>query len=149
MKRQATWSSQQGLLLLEAVLSAVVIAVGLVFVTRALSQQLRALHHVEQHDALLALAQSTLEELEAGVRAKRAPQQIVGVPFEAPYDEAYRDYRWTLKATRLSADESEEDSTVVRLASVVLTVQRDDPPTALVELSAIWPTAMLPEEWLE
>jgi len=149
MKRQATWSSQQGLLLLEAVLSALVIAVGLVFISRALSQQLRALHDVEQHDALLALAQGTLEELEARVQAKRAPQQIVGVPFAEPYGEAYREYRWTLEATRLSADEPDDDQTVVRLASVALTVQRGDPPTALVTLSAIWPTAMLPEEWFE
>jgi len=125
-----------------------VIAVGLVFISRALSQQLRALHRVEQHETLLALAQSTLEDLEVRVRASLAPQQIVDVPFDEPYDESYRDYRWTVKATRLFADEPDDDPTVVRLASVVLTVQRGNPPTALMQLSAIWPAAMLPDEWL-
>ena len=147
MKRRATRSSQRGLLLLEAVLSAVVIAVGLVFISRALSQQLRALSDVERHDALATLAQGTLEELEARVRAGKPPQQITDVAFGEPYDEASRDARWSLKITPLSADETDADQTIVRVSRVVLTVRRGEPSTSLVKLSAIWPTAMIPEEW--
>ena len=149
MKRRATRLSQRGLLLLEAVLSAVVIAVGLVFISRALSQQLRALGDVERHEALVALAQGKLEELEAQVRARKAPQQITDVAFSEPYGQASGEYRWSLRITPLSAEEADADQTIVRVSRVILTVQRSEPVTSLVTLSSLWPTAMIPQEWLE
>ena len=65
MKRPAKWYSRQGLLLVEAVLSAVIMAAVLVFISRGLGGQLRALRTLQDYDALCALAESTLERWEA------------------------------------------------------------------------------------
>ena len=62
MGRPAKSSSRRGLLLVEAVLAAVVIAVGLVFISRGLAGQLRALRTVEEYDTLLSLGHGKLLE---------------------------------------------------------------------------------------
>ena len=74
MKPPAKRASRRGLLLVEAVLSAVVIGVGLSFITRGLASQLRALRSVEEYDTLLSLARSTLQELEANGLLERKVQ---------------------------------------------------------------------------
>ncbi len=91
MKRPGRRASQQGLLLVEAVLSAVVIAVGLVFISRSLGGQLRALSTVEAYDTLLLLAQSKLAELEGwGLKQQPIPSQQLRGSFGEPYG----GYRW-------------------------------------------------------
>ncbi len=139
MRRPAKCSSQQGFLLVEAVLSAVVIAVGLTFVSRGLSNQLRALQTVGEYDTLLSLARGKLLELE-GARLFRTPSSEARR--EGVFQEPYQAYRWTVTAT-LRKEENGETPT----SSVVLTVQRSHGPSFLVRLSAIWPTDQVPASW--
>ena len=139
MGRPAKCSSQQGFLLVEAVLSAVVIAVGLTFVSRGLSNQLRALHTVGEYDTLLSLARGKLLELE-GARLFRAPSSEA--QRDGVFGEPHQAYRWTVTAT-LRKEENGEAPT----SSVVLTVQRNQGPSSLVRLSALWPTDEVPQAW--
>ena len=148
MKPPVKRASQRGLLLVEAVLSAVVIGVGLSFITRGLASQLRALHTVEEYDTLLNLARSTLQELEANGlldSRRKVPANGHGL-FEQPHaqDGTLRTYAWDLKVTSREAPEDLKDSAGESLTSdVVLTVQRHDRPSSTVRLTAVWPSTWM------
>ena len=132
MKRPVACVSQQGVLLVEAVLSAVVIAVGLVFIARGLSSPLHALRTVEEYDVLLSLAHGKLLELEAE-RALTPPlaAEPAGI-FQPPHQA----YRWTLSA---DPHEGWTDRDGMPVASdVTLTVQRIYPPAPAVTLRTVW-----------
>ncbi len=131
MRRQS-----RGLLLIEAILAAVVIAVGLVFVSRGLSSQLEALRTVEDYDTLMTLARSRLLTLEAERTAGRVTGHLNASEFDAPYQH----YHWAITTQSLGAD------TLYR--EVILTVRRSDGPSSVVQLSEVWPTEWVPEEWL-
>ncbi len=137
MARQAKYASQQGLLLVEAVLSAVVIATGLVFISRGLGGQLQALRRLEETDTLLRLARGKLTELEAALVAQRLPPDRTG-SFERP-DEGYR---WTVTATRRPGEPGEP-----LVAEVALTVARESSASPGMTLVAAWPEEWLPSEW--
>jgi hypothetical protein len=162
MGRRATWSSQRGLLLLEAGLSAVVIAVGLVFISRGLTNQLGALRAVGEYETLLSLAHGKLSELEA----KRL--EFEGIPpppggsegsFETSGDASSgSEYQWTVSAAR--REDLDVDAQGQPLFSeVTLTVRRlsaepvggapagDASRSPVVVVSAIWPAAWVPAEW--
>ena len=126
-------ASQQGLLLVEAVLSAVVIATGLVFISRGLGGQLRALEAVEAHDTLLPLAQSKLAELEGwGLKQAAIPSRQLSGQFPEPYQA----YRWKVEtAPHPVGPESPP------LTDVALTVQGSADSSRVVVLSAVWPSS--------
>ena len=132
MKRPVKHSSSRGFLLVEAVLSAVVIAVGLVFISRGLSSPLRAIRTVEEYDVLLALARGKLLELEG--------EQIFGFPAPADltgaFEEPSRDYRWIITA-QPRGDMSDPAGKPLT-SDVSLTVARERAPTSVVRLGAIW-----------
>ena len=137
MARPAKFSSRQGLLLVEAVLSAVVIATGLVFVSRGLGGQLQALRRLEEADLLLRLAHGKLTELEAALVAQRlSPERsaFFGRPHEA--------YRWTVTAARRPQESGEP-----LVADVTLTVAREGSTSPGMTLVAVWPAEWLPSEW--
>lgn len=138
MKRPATSSSARGLLLVEAVLSAAVIAVGLVFISRGLSGQLRALRAVEEHETLLALAHRKLLELET-VRSAARPVPPNREGLFAPPDDGTR---WAMSA---AAREEEEPGDP--LADITVTVKRAAMPSTAVSLSAVWRADQVPAEW--
>lgn len=142
MKRLDKRSSQQGLLLVEAVLSAIVITVGLVVISRGLGNQLKALRTMDEYDTLLSLAHERLLELEA--------ERLWGPPptheradglFKAPYES----YHWLVKAT---AREDLKDAEGNPIASeVLLTIQRNDRASSSLRLRAVWPSVWIPAEW--
>ena len=137
MKRRVRPASRRGLLLVEAVLSAVVIAVGLVFISRALASPLKALRTIEEYDTLLVLAPSQLLEWEA---RRSTPTTLEGT-FQKPYEA----YRWTLKATlREGPDDLKAQDGTPLTSSVTFTVQRGDRPGSTVRLRAVWPS-----EWFQ
>ena len=142
MQRLAKWSSPRGLLLVEAVLSAVVIAVGLVFISRGLSGQLKALRMTEEREVLCSLAGGKLLELESD-RLARASH---GAAMEGAFPDPYADYHWVLVATPRQGqfDLKDKDSTPLT-SDVVLTVARRDAPASSVTLRAIWPAAWVPQ----
>ena len=128
-------------MLIEAVLSAVVIAVGLVWITRGLSSQLQALRRFEEYQTLRSLAHGKLLELESRMRLRQLPSSVRAVPCDDPYGQ----YRWTVKATTLP--DAEEEETAVPAGEVSLTVQRGEGRSSLVTVRAIWPKDRIPEEW--
>ena len=151
MGRPATSPSQRGLLLVEAGLCAVVIAVGLVFISRGLANQLKALRTVDEYETLLSLAHGKLSELEA--------QRLAGIPqppgrpegsFEMA-DEASStsEYQWSVAAVRREDLDVDKEGRPI-FSHITLTVRRegDDRRSSAVSLSAIWPTAWVPAEWL-
>src|SRR3989338_3165955 len=128
---------ERGVLLVEAVLSAVVIAVGLTFITRALGSQLKALRRVEEYAVLTNLAQRALRTREAEVQASRQPSGLRDGAFEKPYP-AYPAYQWTLSAAALENPD---------LARVTLSVRRSDPPGPTYSVQVIWPSDFVPQDW--
>ena len=137
MRRPATFGSRQGLLLLEAVLAAVVIAVGLVFISRGLASQLKAVRTIDEQQTLLALAHGTLLSLEARLAAGHILDQSPEGGFEAPY----QSYRWS---ATMEPRTDQTDALGSPLAGdVFVTVQRENPPASAVTLGAVWPN-----EWL-
>ena len=141
MQQRANPPSRQGLLLVEAVLSTVVIAVGLVLISRALSGQLKAVETVEQYDTLLGLAQGKLVEFEN--------EQLVGRSLpdahEGDFDAPYAPYHWTIKTS--ARDDPADENGKPLTSAVVLTVYRTDRPSAAVQLTAIWPIDWFPLAW--
>ncbi|OGX28665.1 MAG: hypothetical protein A3B78_01000 [Omnitrophica WOR_2 bacterium RIFCSPHIGHO2_02_FULL_67_20] len=132
MRRPARLGSRRGLLLLEAVLSAVVVVVGLVFITRALGGQLGALRRIEEADATLALARGKLLEWES--------RRLAGLPpadREGAFDEPFAGYRWVLSAEP-RADVTKTDGSPAA-ADATLTVERESPPASSTTLTAVWP----------
>lgn len=139
MGRPAKWCSQRGLLLVEAVLSAVVIATGLVFISRGLAGQLKALQTLEAYDRLLLLAHGRLTELETALLARR-PTPLK----EGRFEEPYAGYRWSVSAVR------RQDVPGTPSASDVTLIVADAASTSPgLKLAAIWPTEWLPQEWFQ
>jgi hypothetical protein len=120
-------------LLVEAGLAAVVIALGLVFVSRGLSNQLAALRIVDEREALLALAQGQLAGLEA--------QRLAGIPPEVSGRSGTLDdaYEWSLTAAPREDLGMDAESRPL-FSEVTLTVRR---ARAAVSLTAIWPASWL------
>ena len=142
MGRPVKSSSSRGLLLVEAVLAAVVIATGLVFISRGFSGQLRALRTTEEYDVLRALAAGKLLELE-GDRLARAARST---PMDGVFQDPYTDYRWALSAAPRQGQADLKDKDNVPLTSdIALTVTRQRAPSSSVTLRAIWPTAWVPQ----
>ena len=138
MRRPATWCCCQGLLLVEATLAAVVIAVGLAFISRGFANQLSAIRTVVAQETLLGLAQGTLLELEAELLAGRPLPTSRSGTFDPPH----QDYRWTV-AAQPRADLT--DQAGAPLASdVSLTVARDQTRGASLTVGAVWL-----QEWLQ
>ncbi len=162
MVRPAECSSQRGLLLVEAVLSAVVIAAGLVFISRGLTSQLKALRAIDEYETLRSLAHGKLLELEAERLSGTPPTEeraggSFGIPSETASGTAYQ---WKVVAVRRA--ELDTDSYGQPLFSeVTLTVRQAPPPNDVVggqagadrsptvTLSAIWPTDWIPAEWFQ
>ena len=125
--------ASRGVLLVEAVLSAVVIAVGLTFITRALGSQLKALQRVEEYAVLMDLAQQTLRTRDVDVQAGRQPRG----PREGTFQEPYTAYQWTLSAAALENPD---------ISRVTLSVSRTDRATSYT-VRVVWPTTLVPPDW--
>ena len=140
MRRQDSPGSQRGLLLVEAVLCAVVIGVGLSLITQGLSSQLRALKGVEDYDALAALGRSKLLEWEAD-RLSRPP--AADEPPAGEFAAPYQGYRWLVKARK----RVEPDTGTTTTSEVTLTLARRDAPSTALDLTAVWPSDWVPGGW--
>ena len=136
MKRPAT--SQSGLLLVEAVLSAVVIAVGLVSISRSLTGPLRALRRMQETERLLSVAEATLAELEQrGLLQQPFPSQPEGTVEEA---------QWSIE--RKDVPLGFERAGELLGTRVTLTVKLSDATASSpVRVIAIWPARWIPSQW--
>jgi Tfp pilus assembly protein PilV len=122
---------EQGVLLVEAVLSAVVIAVGLTFITRALGGQLNALQRVEEYASLMEAAQQAMRTMEVDVQAGKPPRRLQDGSFT-----------WTLSATKL-----EDPDLLLDVSRVTLSVRRTDLSGPSYSVQAVWPTPLIPADW--
>ena len=137
MRRRAKWRSGAGLLLVEAVLAAVAIAVGLVAVSRGLSGQLQALRSLEAREAALAAAGGTLLEWESrGLADRPLPAEAAGNVAGAAGTS------WSVRAAPTAMD-----ATGVAASVVALTVTRSGPPRAAARLAPAWPLSWIPSSW--
>jgi hypothetical protein len=134
-------SSRRGLLLVEASLSAAVIAVGLVLVSRSLAGPLRALRTIEEREALLSLARERLIELDArAASGGPLPAETQGT-FEPPDDA----YAWNLR-THPAAETTGADGEPA-VTEVLVSVKRLSGGSSAVSLSGLWSTDRVPSEW--
>jgi len=116
----------------------VVIAVGLTYITRSLSSQLKALGAVDEYATLTPLAHATLLELECEIESGRVPRRDATGSFDPPYTA----YQWSLSASAVEAPEA-----AVPISLVGLTVSRADGTAAPVVVHALWPADLVPDEW--
>lgn len=130
--------TRRGVLLVEAMLSAVVIAVGLTFITRALGSQLKALQRVEEYAILRNLAQQALRTMEVDLQAGNPPRDPHDDGF---FGEPYEDYQWKLSTTELKDQDPVPPLAVSR---VTLSVQRTEPPAATYSVQTVWPESLVP-----
>jgi hypothetical protein len=121
------------------VLSAVVIAVGLVFVSRALASEVKALRTVEEAAVVAWLAQNLMRELEGQVQDGRAPSRARSGTFDAPNT----GYQWALSAAPISAGGEEPSRGVVTLV-----IRRTGTQANVTAMRAVWPLEYIPGEWL-
>ena len=132
MQRVKPHPLQRGFLLVEALLAMVVIATGLVFISRALSTSLQAVTRLERTERLLRLAESTLRAREIAAQHLGVSGTSSGV-FEPPDD----GYRWALALQPTVAPL--DDQRGVPMSSVTLTVSPSDGDHPLVRLHTLWP----------
>lgn len=138
MRRPAkSRSRQRAFLLVEATLTAVVIAVGLVFISRGVSTSLKALARIQQYERLLRLAESVLSELET--QAQQG--QPISHHEEGTFEKPNADYRWhvAVNAFQLPTGDIPPDA----FRPVTLTIRQIGASTPVVRLHTIWPS-----EWL-
>ena len=138
MPPRAKGRSRQGFLLVEAVLSAVVIAVGLVFVSRALASEVKALRTVEEAAVVAWLAQNLMRELEGQVQDGRAPSRERRGTFDAPN----AGYQWALSAVAINAGDEEPSRGVVTLV-----IRRTGTQANVTAMRAVWPLDYIPGDW--
>ncbi len=138
MPQPATWRSQRGFLLVEAALSAIVVAVGLVFVSRALSSELKALQVVEESSTVSPLADATLRAMSSLVQSGRTPGAKRDGAFESPN----AGYRWSMSAQPLEAGDAPP-----RYGMITLTIRRVRDEALVSSTRALWPVEFIPAEW--
>lgn len=131
--------NSRGVLLVEAVLASVVIAVGLTFITRGLGSQVHAVGVMEEYDTLARLADDVMADLERSARAGQPPTTAAEGAFEAPWSA----YGWTITAEALP--ETDPD---LRLARVSVRVRRAGEASRADTVTALWPLDLVPAEWL-
>lgn len=142
MQRQVRSCLCQGFLLVEAVLSAVIISVGLVWVTRGFSSQLRAIQTIDASTELKNIAAQILLEVEGDLRESRSPQRLQKGVLEL----SGHSYAWiftlqphpddpAIKRVILSVN-SQQDSSALAASSI-----------SSIRLQALWPSDWIPDEW--
>ncbi len=127
----------RGLLLVEAVLSAAVIGLGLVFISRSFSGHLRALKTMEATDVLLSLSRSLLAEVEAARAASQPTARSGEGTFEAPHEA----YGWQITAAPQGAAGG------VPVSQVNFAVHPVEGAGPQVRLWALWPSEWVPDSW--
>ena len=142
MTQPAKCSSARGVLLVEAALSAVVIGVGLVFISQGLSNQLKALTSIEEASVRSALAERRLVELDA--------ERLAGVPLppepSGRFDEPGTRYEWILRAVP-RPDVLDKDGQPL-FSDVTCAVRKEAKPHPFeIRRTEIWRTSWVPASW--
>jgi hypothetical protein len=118
---------------------AVVIATGLVAISRGLSNQLHASRMIDERQRMLLLAESVLAEqqcqLFSGIPVAAGQPTVFPQPDEA--------YQWVMHAQALEGTGDEE----LPLCRLDATITREDGRGQQVRLWTVWPASRIPPEW--
>ena len=140
MRQPATLNlRQRGFLLAEAMLTAVVIAVGLIFISRGIAGSLQVLSRLQQTETFLRLADSALNRLETQAQRFHLSPRLEGL-FDPP-DESYQ---WTLTTEPMQLGLAGIHDDAFR--AVTLTVHRLEAPQPAVRVKTIWPASWITSE---
>ena len=123
---------RQGVLLLEATLTTVVIAVGLVFISRGMGASLKALSALQQYDRLLRLAESQLNVLQGQAQA--------GASVVAPrgtFEGADQDIEWELALENVQSNEIPQ-AMWPAVCEATVSVHPAHTPAPVVRLAMLW-----------
>ncbi len=128
---------RRGFLLVEATLTAVVIAIGAVIISRGIAGSLRAVSTIQRYDQLLRLAESTLQQREAEAQHGHLVSVLTGT-FDPP-DEGYQ---WSLiiEPAPVNVDTLAADG----LRVITLQVSRVNTAASLISLQTLWPKEWVP-----
>ncbi|MBI3312401.1 MAG: hypothetical protein HYZ88_02630 [Candidatus Omnitrophica bacterium] len=130
-------------MLVEATLTAVIIAVGLVLISRGIGGSLNALARLQAYDHLLQLAESKLSDLEIEAQQFHALAQRSGT-FDAPdaaVPAGMQGDQWTLEIRRVQIADLPPDA----VNRVTLTVRSSNAKSPTVTLATFWPSDWLVE----
>jgi hypothetical protein len=139
-------------LLVEAVVSAVVIAVGLVFISRTLGSHLKVVRLLERRQAASALQAGKFIELETAAMVRETPPDARGMSFDEPYAGSGAGWSWTATAVLLPEDTDEEEAQRVPTSRVTLAVKAAGGAegSALTDAhSVVWPREFVELSWYE
>ena len=125
-------SKRQAFLLVEASLTAAVIVVGVVFVSRGMASSLHAFSRLQEIGPALRCAQTFLNELEAMAQQAGAVSAREGACGQSSPDDS-----WALTTQPLPADIVEVSPEAFWVVTV--TVSRQGSPRSLARLETIWP----------
>ena len=125
---------RSGFLLVEAMMAAVAIGVGLVAISQGIGASLQALTRLEERQRAWQLAESIARQLEAEARYAPVPAQR-SEPC-APPDSAYA---WTYVATPVTG--AAAASFVEPVVFVTIVVHRADDEHGQVRLTTLWPAS--------
>lgn len=117
-------------------MTAAVIAVGLVFISRGMGTSLKTLSSLQQYDRLVRLAESQLNELSGQAQAG-----IVTPLKEGTFDGADQDVAWELAVEGVTSKEIPPAMGLV-LCEITVSVHPAQAATPLIRLATIWP-----KEW--
>ena len=130
----------RGFLLLEAILSAVVIATGLVLISRSLSSQLNALHAIDQYEALLPYAEHQWLEWEA---LRLATTAKATDPREGLV--AGTRVHWRVTAHQRPQEEGASDEFFSDIHMIMSGEERERSLT----MEVVWPSTWASEAWYQ
>lgn len=131
--------SQRGLLLIEAVLAAVAIAAALVFITRGLSSQLKAIQILQDQEAVGAVLHDALVRQEA----ERLFHREEDAGTEGTVESEAGLYQWTLATAPCEGVRDAQDQPLA--VSATLAAERTDPPGRSGSLHMLWPVSRVAE----
>ena len=131
LPRPAPERGGRAFLLVEASLTAAVIVVGVVFVSRGMAGSLQALSRLQEIDPALRCAQTVLNELEVMAQQGSAVSARQGACGQSSPGDS-----WALATQPLPADIVEVSPEAFWVVTV--TVSRQGSPRSLVRLETIW-----------
>ena len=141
----------QGVLLVEATLTAVILGVSLVLITRSLSTGLRALDQARRTEAVLAFAQRKLRELELDAEASRRFQADRESGTEQPAAAGGYRLEWQVTVDPYTAPDALLNppmTTPPPLDRLVLTVtERSRRVPVTISLTTLVPREWVPDTW--
>ena len=116
-----------------------IVAVGLVYISRSFSNSLKGIQSVESYALLEQLAQSVWMDIEVDILEGSTIRWESQGRFEPPYEA----FQWLLEQAPVSG----ESDAAVEKAIITLKISRVDENGSALTQYAVLPAAVIPEQW--